>query len=115
MLSIDIPTEAQPQFHSQKDTPARGITRWMLLDLDGVVMFVCHLVALDADGHEFMLTGPVFRETRDLMAAADTLLIVPAGTLDPLTCDFLFTVANDQAFWATAPPDLPGFDDCRTS
>jgi len=115
MLSVDFPTEAQLRIDSQEDTPARGITRWMLLDLNGVVMLVCHLVALGGDGHEFMLTGPVFKETRDLLAAADTLFIVPAGALDPLTGDVLFTVANDQTFWATAPPDLPGADQCRTS
>ena len=86
----------------------------MLLDLNGVVMFVCHLVTLDADGHEFMLTGPVFKETRDLLAAADTLFIVPAGAPDPLTRDVL-TIANDQAFWTVATPDLPGADDCPTS
>lgn len=114
MLIVDIPTEAQLRIHSQEDTPARGLTRWMLLDLNGVVMFVCHLVTLDADGHEFMLTGPVFKETRDLMAAADTLFIVPVAEPDPLTRDVL-TIANDQAFWTTAPLDLPGFDDCRTS
>ncbi len=115
MLSVDFPTEVLLRFRSQEHTPARGITRWMLLDLGGVVMFECHLVVLGGDGQEFMLTAPVFKQTRDLMAAADTFFIVPAGAPAPLTGDLRFAVANDQAFWATAPPDLPGADDCRTS
>lgn len=76
-------------------------------------MFVCHLVVLGGDGQEFMLTAPVFKQTRDLMAA-DTFFIVPARAPEPLTDGLLFTFANDQAFWATVPPDLPGVDDCRT-
>ena len=111
MLSAHIPPDVQSRLRAEADVQPRGITRWMLMKVAGLPMFVCHVVVLGADGHDFKLVGVTVTETRDLMLGADTLLIVPAEQLDAASGDALLAVPNDPEFWATTPTDLPSCDD----
>jgi hypothetical protein len=110
MLSAHIPPDVQSRLRAEADVQPRGITRWMLIEVAGLPMFVCHVVVLGADGHDFKLIGVAVTESRDLMVGADTLLIVPAEQLDAGR-DSLLAVPNDLEFWATTPTDLPSCAD----